>query len=254
MYDPTTGRFLSLDPTSANGVDILFEHPFIYARNNPVNRIDPSGRQAGEKDAPARDCTALELKCIDTAKKLAVDILKRNRDTCFSLISRLCGRKCSTEELTDCILAALERTTYKCEEPEYCHGDSLGRTEGLCAWFKSLAALGQNLIFCSPFQAPCTSPVPNANNCSLCLEKSPIFAFLCKRRLGRGGIDNYCPNHIRELANILVHEASHNCVGGHGTTNPRNDPEQEITPDKPHCDPCGRPDSYAIEKSFLLCK
>ncbi len=39
MYDPAIGRFLSMDPPSANGVDVLFEHPFVYARNNPVNHV-----------------------------------------------------------------------------------------------------------------------------------------------------------------------------------------------------------------------
>jgi hypothetical protein len=44
MYDPTQGRFLSMDPLPRNGIDILYEHPFVYARNNPTNRVDPSGQ------------------------------------------------------------------------------------------------------------------------------------------------------------------------------------------------------------------
>jgi RHS repeat-associated protein len=66
MYQPTLGRFLSRDPLSANGVDVLtdtgfyaerlaamranpwyyggnWEPPYVYARNNPVTWIDPSG-------------------------------------------------------------------------------------------------------------------------------------------------------------------------------------------------------------------
>jgi hypothetical protein len=45
MFNPGTGRFLSIDPRSPDGVDLLYEHPFVYARNNPVNLTDPSGLQ-----------------------------------------------------------------------------------------------------------------------------------------------------------------------------------------------------------------
>jgi RHS repeat-associated protein len=66
MYQPTLGRFLSRDPLSENGVDVLTdtgffsdrlaamranpsfyggnrEHPYVYARNNPLRYVDPSG-------------------------------------------------------------------------------------------------------------------------------------------------------------------------------------------------------------------
>jgi hypothetical protein len=66
MYQPTLGRFLSRDPLSANGVDVLTdtgfygdrlaamranpwyyggnsENAYIYVRSSPVNQVDPSG-------------------------------------------------------------------------------------------------------------------------------------------------------------------------------------------------------------------
>jgi RHS repeat-associated protein len=66
MYQPTLGRFLSRDPLSENGVDVLTDtgsysnrlaamsanpwffggnraHPYVYADNNPARYVDPSG-------------------------------------------------------------------------------------------------------------------------------------------------------------------------------------------------------------------
>src|SRR5271165_5687827 len=66
MYQPTLGRFLSRDPLSVNGVDVLtdtgyyagrlaamranpwyyggnWENPYAYANNSPSTWVDPSG-------------------------------------------------------------------------------------------------------------------------------------------------------------------------------------------------------------------
>src|SRR5262249_5049313 len=66
MYQPTLGRFLSRDPLSPDGVFAVggaglyaermeamnsnpwyyggnWEHPYVYARNNPMLYVDPSG-------------------------------------------------------------------------------------------------------------------------------------------------------------------------------------------------------------------
>jgi hypothetical protein len=71
MYQPTLGHFLSRDPLSENGVDVLtdagfyadrlaamranpwhyggnYENPYLYVRNNPTNRVDPSGWGSGD--------------------------------------------------------------------------------------------------------------------------------------------------------------------------------------------------------------
>ncbi len=44
-YDPRTGVFLSRDPAEGDPFDPLSMHPYLYASGNPVNRIDPSGRE-----------------------------------------------------------------------------------------------------------------------------------------------------------------------------------------------------------------
>jgi len=43
MYNPAIGRFISKDPMQV-GSDALDYNPYIYCGNNPVNRIDPSGK------------------------------------------------------------------------------------------------------------------------------------------------------------------------------------------------------------------
>src|SRR5262249_53706238 len=43
-YSSGTGRFLSEDPNMGVPFDPLTLHHYLYTRNDPVNRIDPSGR------------------------------------------------------------------------------------------------------------------------------------------------------------------------------------------------------------------
>ena len=43
MYDPSIGRFLSKD-TSGTAVSALDYNPYLYCNNNPITRIDPSGK------------------------------------------------------------------------------------------------------------------------------------------------------------------------------------------------------------------
>ena len=43
--DPTTGRFLSMDPASGSPVDPITFHRYLYAGDNPVSFSNPSGRE-----------------------------------------------------------------------------------------------------------------------------------------------------------------------------------------------------------------
>jgi RHS repeat-associated protein len=254
-YDPASGAFLSAGPPLLNETSILYEPYFLYVQNNPMNRIDPSGWQAAGGPGKAGECTKEEMACIQKAKNLAIQVLKRNRGKCFSVILRLCGNKCSTEALTDCAIDALNTVSFSCSDPDRAHRDSIGRTESLCAYYKGLSARGWVLMWGQPrtCPVPCFSFVPNAANCSLCPGKAPIAMILYRNGVGRRGIDKYCPKSVRALANLLVHEATHNCVGGHDTTNAGQIPTGAITDAAPACDVCGRPDTYAIESAFTKC-
>jgi RHS repeat-associated protein len=44
-YDPLNGRFNQLDPYGGNTQDPQSLHKYLYVHNNPVNGIDPSGKQ-----------------------------------------------------------------------------------------------------------------------------------------------------------------------------------------------------------------
>jgi RHS repeat-associated protein len=42
-YDPVTGRFASVDPVVQDAFDPAASHPYAYARNDPVQYVDPTG-------------------------------------------------------------------------------------------------------------------------------------------------------------------------------------------------------------------
>jgi RHS repeat-associated protein len=44
-YNPQTGRFLSRDPEDGNPTDPASLHKYLYANGDPINGIDPMGRE-----------------------------------------------------------------------------------------------------------------------------------------------------------------------------------------------------------------
>jgi hypothetical protein len=45
-YNPLTGRFLSRDPEKGKPYDPKTLHKYLYASGDPVNSVDPRGREA----------------------------------------------------------------------------------------------------------------------------------------------------------------------------------------------------------------
>ena len=43
-YDPTTGRWTQRDPVGGSLQETTKANPYVYAANDPVNEVDPSGR------------------------------------------------------------------------------------------------------------------------------------------------------------------------------------------------------------------
>jgi RHS repeat-associated protein len=59
VYDPTTAQFLTVDPRVA-----VTGEPYVYALDDPINRIDPSGQEAIPVPAPvAGGCAAAPELC-----------------------------------------------------------------------------------------------------------------------------------------------------------------------------------------------
>lgn len=57
-YYPAVGRFLSADPVGPSPGDLFNFNRYDYTNNNPINHIDPNGRQVGEVPASIAACAA----------------------------------------------------------------------------------------------------------------------------------------------------------------------------------------------------
>jgi hypothetical protein len=200
-------------------------------------------------------CTAAEQACIKKALNFAVNVLTKN-NKCFQKLLQISGKGCTSPALTACILSALKQTKYTCADPGtgQCHqrDHNSAHTDTPCGILKSKATLGGVVTACgvATRYGKCQHPIAEANNCDICKAKNlgDLKTWLCRVDRGVGRITGYCETMrgLKELAAILVHEASHTCVGGHDTTS-QNKFRQG------HFDTCRRPDSYDIQKSFESC-
>jgi RHS repeat-associated protein len=73
-YNPATGRFLSRDPEDGKAKDPASLHKYLYAGGDPINRIDPQGREfVDEAMLDAQDVA--EAKAVVTTAKTVLKVL-----------------------------------------------------------------------------------------------------------------------------------------------------------------------------------
>jgi len=70
-YDPGTGRFLSSDPSNGRPRSPLSLNRYIYANADPLNRIDPSGRESMIGFSMAINIVAIGSTTINAGFRLA---------------------------------------------------------------------------------------------------------------------------------------------------------------------------------------
>jgi RHS repeat-associated protein len=80
-YNPTTGRLMSRDPYDGNKIIPISLHKYLYAGSNPVNYVDPRGREAMFEYAIRTSAAIPEAKlisiygCVADAALAAVDLI-----------------------------------------------------------------------------------------------------------------------------------------------------------------------------------
>jgi RHS repeat-associated protein len=111
-YNPVTGRFLTRDPYQGSAYDPASLHRYNYARANPVNFIDPSGRSAAAENAlvlslnsvaEAAGVAALgyEVRCALYAEASAVHLVDEHMDqdiTQLGLLMNQCAAQITVSQ------------------------------------------------------------------------------------------------------------------------------------------------------------
>jgi RHS repeat-associated protein len=99
-YNPNTGRFMSRDPEAGKPIDPKTLHKYLYASGDPVNGLDPTGRDSiidyaisiGDSSEAVQSELYLSRKMVEVDICIA-DILAGFSDTLlsWSRILEYCG-------------------------------------------------------------------------------------------------------------------------------------------------------------------
>ena len=220
--------------------------PYVYALNSPAFDTDPAGRDPieprPEPPAPPAwvpgfqpgSCTEEMQACITAAFNRAMQMLLDPATVdCFSAMLTSLGSSCKSGQLVNCLIAVLESTTYKCAG---C-GAGAATLPSPCTTAKRNETADCKKTNCTADCKPCDQPKANVNICHF-----GSADFVGKYCSGEHLVD---PDRI---VTIIIHEASHGCVGPHT----REGDPQVIDKGVGH-DYCARPDAYSIQTQFAAC-
>jgi len=130
-YDPVVGRWISKDPILLNGGQANL---YVYVGNDPINRLDPSGRIAGVDDAVLIGGAAIVV-----AGAAIYGILASNPDAVNDTINwikdAVTPKPKNCEEICGKYIGP--RKTYVCEEGDTYSNDRYGNAQ--YAFYKCLA-------------------------------------------------------------------------------------------------------------------
>jgi hypothetical protein len=200
------------------------------------------------------------MKCIKSAIDDALQLLKADNN-CFNKTLKSTGSACSSAELTQCISTYLNNATIDCHKGLPPFGFFAFTKSSACAKEKDdqrkycLLGIATGLlsVFCS---------------CKPCKDTNSLITLVhsARRQPGvpPGGpydekfIDQFCdpknPKGKDSLIIMLIHEASHSCVGSHYSKDGGGArPYLPLTKEGVAYDPCLRPDPWDIHVRFARC-
>ncbi|MDP2816559.1 MAG: RHS repeat-associated core domain-containing protein, partial [Rectinemataceae bacterium] len=78
-YDPSLGRFLQKDPLAGSLLDLVSQNEYVYANNDPVNKIDPTGHRA-EIASVGQSAKAIAASARAAARQMSVVITEKKKE------------------------------------------------------------------------------------------------------------------------------------------------------------------------------
>jgi RHS repeat-associated protein len=78
-YDPSLGRFLQKDPLAGSLLDLVSQNEYVYANNDPVNKIDPTGHRA-EVASVGQSAKAIAASARAAARQMSAVITEKKKE------------------------------------------------------------------------------------------------------------------------------------------------------------------------------